>query len=61
MRVDSCAPVVSELLNKLRESDYHVIHYMGHGHFDQATRAAPCDGQEDGTRDLVSGEDWTGP
>ena len=58
VKVDSCAPVVSDLLNKLRESDYHVIHYMGHGHFDQATgRGALVMAKEDGTRDLVSGED----
>ena len=58
VKVDSCAPVVSELLDKLRESDYHVIHYMGHGQFDQATgRGALVMAKEDGTRDLVSGED----
>ena len=58
VRVDSCAPVVSDLLNKLRESDYHVIHYMGHGRFDQATGAgALVMAKEDGTLDLVSGED----
>jgi hypothetical protein len=58
VRVDSCAPVVSELLNKLRESDYHVIHYMGHGDFDQASgRGALLMANEDGSRNLVSGED----
>ena len=58
VKVDSCAPVVSELLNKLRESDYHVIHYMGHGQFDQANgRGALVMAKEDGSPDLVSGED----
>jgi CHAT domain len=58
VKVDSCAPVVSELLNKLRESDYHVIHYMGHGQYDQATgRGALVMAKEDGAKDLVSGED----
>ncbi len=58
VQVDSCAPVVSELLNKLRISDYHVIHYMGHGQFDPATgRGGLLMEKEDGSPDLVSGED----
>jgi hypothetical protein len=58
VKVDSCPPVVSELLNKLRESDYHVIHYMGHGSFDQATgRGALLMASDDGRPELVSGED----
>jgi hypothetical protein len=58
VRVDSCAPVVSELLNTLRASDYHVIHYMGHGQFDPATgRGGLLMAKEDGSPDLVSGED----
>lgn len=59
VKVDTCAPVVSQLLQKLRESDYHVIHYMGHGQFDQKTgRGALVMETEDGGKDLVSGEDF---
>lgn len=58
VKVDVGPPVVSKLLDMLRQSDYHVIHYMGHGQFDQAKgRGALVMETEDGNRDLVSGED----
>jgi hypothetical protein len=56
--VDTCPPVLSRLLDRLRETDYHVIHYMGHGEFEQASgRGALVMETIEGGRDLVTGED----
>ena len=49
-------PVQAELLNKLAEREYHVIHYMGHGDFNADAGGMLLLEREDGSPDRVTGD-----
>jgi len=55
--VDFGRPIRSELRRQLATADYHVIHYMGHGDFDAVKGGALFLEHEDGSADLVTGEE----
>jgi TPR repeat protein len=56
VEVDFVRPVEAEILNKLAEHQYHVIHYMGHGDFDSGAGGLLMMERDDGSAQLVSGD-----
>ena len=56
VQVDFVRPVQAELLNKLAEREYHVIHYMGHGDFNADAGGMLLLEREDGSPDRVTGD-----
>ncbi len=58
VKVDFATPTRAGLLNQLAKTEYHVLHYMGHGDVDPAGGGVLLLEQEDGSRDPVSGDDF---
>jgi hypothetical protein len=56
VEVDFVRPVRAEILKQLAAVDYHVIHYMGHGEFDDADGGMLAMELEDGSLDPVTGD-----
>lgn len=52
--VDEVEPVAEQILDKLADEAYHVIHYMGHGDFEADRGGMLLLEKEDGSPDLVS-------
>jgi hypothetical protein len=58
VKVDFVPPVGTEIRKRLRETTYHVIHYMGHGDFDDAGVGLLLLEKEDHSPDPVTGDDF---
>jgi len=58
VKVDFVPPVGEEIRRRLRETNYHVIHYMGHGDFDDAGDGLLLLENKDRSRDPVTGEEF---
>jgi hypothetical protein len=56
VEVDFVRAVQAEILNKLAEFDYHVIHYMGHGEFEADAGGMLLLEHEDGSPHPVTGD-----
>jgi len=58
VQVDFVRPVRADVLKQLAASDYHVIHYMGHGDFEAGEGGMLLLELEDGSPDPVSGDEF---
>ena len=58
VKVDFVAPIAAEIRRQLRATKYHVIHYMGHGDFNDDGGGILLLEKEDGSADRVTGDDF---
>ena len=56
VKVDFVRPVRADVLKQLASADYHVVHYMGHGEFDDHEGGMLAMELEDGSLDPVTGD-----
>lgn len=55
-----CPPIEQKILDLLAETDFHILHYMGHGNFDNGVGGEIILEDEDGNAESINGSMFAG-